>query len=170
MHPLSSVFTFFFCNRVKATQSYTDAIKQICSVNSVESFFEAYQHLKRPSEFAQETNLFLFCHTEDGEPITPEWEHPANANGGRFIIRAGKDHVDFLWESLVFELVSGSIFDYAPNVTGISVSCRSREIVLNIWCSSVNDSISDELKPSIRELLSLPEETSIRFQQHNSNS
>ncbi|KAL0219769.1 hypothetical protein P9112_005422 [Eukaryota sp. TZLM1-RC] len=165
-HLLPCDFTFYFSKRTNQSDNYGELLKQLTTVDTVEMFHEVYQYLKRPSDFTMESNLFLFRCAKD-RPIKPEWEDEYNSAGGRLIFRVGKNYGDYLWETLLFETVSGNIFAYAPNVTGIAISCRTHEIVLSIWCATSEDTYIDALKTNLRQVLSLPEETSFRYQKHN---
>ena len=64
---------------------YEHSIKTICSVSTVEEFWETYDFLNRPNDLPTTTDYHFF---RDG--IKPTWEDPGNAKGGKWIIRLPK--------------------------------------------------------------------------------
>ena len=51
----------------------------VASFSTVQDFWSIYQHLKRPNQLEQGTQINLFV-----KGIKPEWEDPQNASGGRW--------------------------------------------------------------------------------------
>ncbi|KAL0211697.1 hypothetical protein RCL1_005323 [Eukaryota sp. TZLM3-RCL] len=158
-------FSFYVSKRTNHFKRYADSVQRICTVTTVNEFLTAYQFIKRPSQTNIETNFHFFRNSNLG-PVKPEWEDPANASGGRLILRAGKDHADFLWETLLFELASGRMFEYAPNVTGIVISCRASEVVISIWCASQDEAMVNALRERIPQILFLPSDQCGHFQSY----
>ncbi|KAJ3092537.1 hypothetical protein HK102_006090 [Quaeritorhiza haematococci] len=58
---------------------YNDAIKRIATVATIEEFWGAYNHLKRPFELPNISDYHVFK-----QGIRPIWED--NLNGGKWIV------------------------------------------------------------------------------------
>lgn len=61
---------------------YESSIRTIATVKTVESFWEIYNYLKRPSDLPTTTDYHFF---RNG--IKPTWEDAGNAKGGKWIVR-----------------------------------------------------------------------------------
>ncbi len=101
------------------------------------------------------------------EGIKPVWEDPANAAGGKWIIRLKKGLVNRLWEHLALAVVTGV---FGREVCGVVVSVRYQEDILSVW----NRSASEEddkaaLKETIKRALGLPESLQMEYKAHDAS-
>jgi len=110
---------------------YSDAMKKTVTFATVKEFWACWNHLPQPSvlldnkKFVRDSNgsqsvidsLMIFR-----EGVAPEWEHPANANGGHFQLalkpQVGSGIIDELWNNIVLGMISGSI-QPADMLTGV---------------------------------------------------
>jgi translation initiation factor 4E len=119
-------------------RDYEEGIKRIGAVSSVESFWRTLTHLAPPSALLPTTDYLLF-HAGVRRPV---WEDPANARGGKWILRLRKGVADRLWEDLLLA-VAGDQFadgelaaraeDGWPEICGASISVRLNEDIISLW-------------------------------------
>ena len=86
-----------------------------------------YIHVKRPSQLARDTNLYLF---RDRANCAPMWE--AFPNGGCWILKIKKkaNVLGKMWQDLVLAAV-GEAFEQ-QDVVGIAMAIRSKEDMLSV--------------------------------------
>ncbi|KAI3617258.1 hypothetical protein CBS9595_003167 [Malassezia furfur] len=123
----------------QACDQYESKLKCIGHFTTLESFFDTFATLHRPSQLGRNTNYHLFK-----AGIKPMWEDPANANGGRWILtlreqahtaggRAAHEALlDRSWMWLVFGLI-GEHFDEHDQVTGAVCSLRAKGDRIALW-------------------------------------
>ena len=63
-------------------------MKQFSTFQSIEHFWNIYNHMIRPNDIKTTTDYHLF---KDG--IKPTWEDPQNKNGGKWMVRLKKGFV-----------------------------------------------------------------------------
>ena len=63
-------------------------MKQFSTFQSIEHFWNIYNHMIRPNYIKTTTDYHLF---KDG--IKPTWEDPQNKNGGKWMVRLKKGFV-----------------------------------------------------------------------------
>lgn len=122
-----------------SSDQYESKLKCIGHFTTLESFFDTFATLHRPSQLGRNTNYHLFK-----AGIKPMWEDPANANGGRWILtlreqahtaggRAAHEALlDRSWMWLVFGLI-GEHFDEHDQVTGAVCSLRAKGDRIALW-------------------------------------
>ena len=97
---LPSNWTFWYMIRhsrgaVQAA-NYETNIHPIATITTAEEFWSIYGHLKRVGELPTNSDYQLFR-----AGVKPAWEDPANAHGGKWIVRLRKGVANRLWEHLV---------------------------------------------------------------------
>ena len=134
-HPLSSSFTFSYLDKHSITHqlSYSDSIKPLGHFTTLESFYPLYTHLHRPSALPHSLTLHLFR-----SHIDPTWEHPANARGGKCMLRLRKHATDRCWEECVLALV-GDSFGLGEEVCGLVLSMKAGEDMVSVWNRNAED-------------------------------
>ena len=77
--PLERQYTFWVF--IKSSNRAADdwKPKPIASFKTVQEFWSVYQHIKRPNELEQGTQINMFV-----KGIQPAWEDVQNAKGGRW--------------------------------------------------------------------------------------
>jgi translation initiation factor 4E len=102
--------------------SYGDATRQLVNFDTAKDFWACWNHLPQPSELLDGKK---FTREKDGQKIVvdslmifrkgiqPEWEDPANKQGGHFEIKLkpalGAGVMDELWNNIVLGMVTGAI-------------------------------------------------------------
>mmetsp|Transcript_38879 Transcript_38879/g.44378 ORF Transcript_38879/g.44378 Transcript_38879/m.44378 type:complete len:169 (+) Transcript_38879:427-933(+) len=140
-------------------------MKALCEFNSVESFWQYFNHLPKPSEVffdgecrkkvgpegktVEEYSLFK-------KGIEPEWGDPENVKGGEWFCRQffESDVLDLYWQNLVMALVGETIDDSLDNtgnsyVNGVRVVDKGKGypmFKLEIWVSTRDSDLKDRIR------------------------
>mmetsp|Transcript_17039 Transcript_17039/g.27673 ORF Transcript_17039/g.27673 Transcript_17039/m.27673 type:complete len:255 (+) Transcript_17039:67-831(+) len=132
---------------------YENSIKPINTVRTVEEFWATYNYLKRPNDLSSTTDYHFF---RDG--IKPTWEDPANAKGGKWIVRLPKGLASRYWEEVVLAMIGGQ-FAGVPDgeICGLVISIRFSEDILGVWNKTANDrDMVERIRETIKKVLQLP--------------
>lgn len=132
---------------------YENSIKPINTVHTVEEFWATYNYLRRPNDLSSTTDYHCFR-----EGVKPTWEDPANAKGGKWIVRLPKGLASRYWEEVVLALIGGQ-FPGVPEgeITGLVISIRYSEDILGIWNGNAADrDMVERLRDAIKKVLQLP--------------
>ena len=139
---------------------YKNATKQIHSFDTVESFWATFEHTPQPSTFVQGervsvddelvTSLMFF---RDG--VAPEWEDPANAEGGHFQFQwrpnsLAPEQLDEYWNNLILGIVGDTIeaegeFSHNRIIQGVRFVDKLRApgkqagVRIEVWFSKTSD-------------------------------
>lgn len=137
-----------------AANPYENSIKAITTVHTVEEFWSTYNYLKRPNELGSGTTDY-HCFREG---VKPTWEDPANAKGGKWIVRLPKGLASRYWEEVVLALMGGQFVGIPEGeITGLVISIRYSEDILGIWNRNAGDpEMVDRLRDAIKKVLQLP--------------
>ncbi|RHY26164.1 hypothetical protein DYB32_007840 [Aphanomyces invadans] len=116
------------------SSTYQSNLQKIANFNTVEDFWRHYIHVKRPSQLAKDTNLYLF---RDQPNCAPMWE--AFPNGGCWILKIKKkaNVLGKMWQDLLFAVI-GEAFE-TLNVVGIAMALRSKEDMISVWNADNSD-------------------------------
>ncbi|XP_047520935.1 eukaryotic translation initiation factor 4E1-like [Pieris napi] len=102
----------------------------VCAADfgTVEDFWSIIHHIKRPSEMKSGQDYLIFK-----KGIQPKWEHPANENGGRWIINVEKNlsRLDEVWLLLLLLMV-GENLPHGDIICGAVVNIRSK-CKIGLW-------------------------------------
>jgi len=100
--------------------------------------------------------------------VKPVWEDPANAHGGKWMVRLRKGLATRLWEHLLLALLASDQFGLGDEICGAVLSIRSHEDILSIWNRSAGD---EQAKGKIREVmrraLMVPGTTVFEYKAHD---
>jgi len=145
------------------SQNYSDALHMVASLSTEHDFLlqEAFSCLPRPSYFlknamedeqvrkhrVRSSALMIFR-----VGVLPEWEHPANANGGHFEVQmkpsVGGEQMDIYWGNLVRGVVGGTI-EPSSMITGVRLvdKCagpkRAQKVRIELWFSEYEEESND---------------------------
>lgn len=109
-----------------------DSVIKMCVVSSVEEFVALLNTLKPASWQAEGLSYFFFK-----EGVKPEWEDPANLDGGAFKILTERPFVQGRWDDLLSEMVVGG-FERDELLCGASVSIRPKNgDRFEVWTKAV---------------------------------
>lgn len=143
VHPMEHVWTLYYdCQRfhgMASSDQYEATLKRIGQFSTLESFFDTFATLHRPSHLEKNANYHIFK-----DDVKPMWEDPANANGGRWVLTlrdttqspiGAAMHEAVLnrsWLWLVLGLI-GEDFDPDNLVTGAVCSIRGKGDRITLW-------------------------------------
>lgn len=167
-HVLQNKYTFWFrYDSGKGStnaSNYNQSIKRILDFQSVERFWNIYDHLKRPSDF-KEVKAVEFHLFKDG--INPFWEDPNNKNGGKWMIRLRKGIAARYWEDILFAII-GEQFDVGNEVCGAVLSVRATEDIISVWNRSAdNIEAINKIRDTIRRVVRLPDLIPMEYKRHS---
>ena len=163
---LNSKLRFTWCFWVqtdvaeKEDSNYNEATKQVISFDTIESFWSTFSNISQPSVvFGGEkvymrndvvTAMMLF---KDG--VRPEWEDPANSEGGHFQFHwkpngTAPAQLDEYWNNLVLAMIGDTIEgegEFAPHpivqgirfVDKLSAPGKQAGVRIEVWFSKPVD-------------------------------
>ncbi|XP_062521718.1 eukaryotic translation initiation factor 4E type 2-like [Corticium candelabrum] len=168
-HPLQYHYCFWFSRRGpgakgSAPANYEQNMKVIGTFGSVEQFWAHYVHMARPAELSGHCDFHLFK-----EGIKPLWEHDANKNGGKWMIRLRKGLASRFWEYLILAIL-GEQFMVGDELCGAVVSVRFQEDIISVWNRSAdNKAVTERIRDTMMRVLNLPPNTVIEYKCHNAS-
>lgn len=127
-HGLKSTWIVWYRPPTPKYSDYEKSTVPLASINSVESFWAVYSHLKRPSLLPTVSDYHIFK-----KGIRPVWEDEANKRGGKWIVRFKKGVSDRYWEDLLLAMVGDQFAEAGDEVCGAVLSVRGGEDVLSVW-------------------------------------
>ena len=163
MTTLQHKYTFWFMRRggKDTPEDYKTGIKKIATFSTVEQFWNVYDHIAKPSVTPSTTDYHLF---RDG--ITPTWEDPQNATGGKWIVRLRKGLTSHYWEELVLAII-GEQFDVGDEICGAVLSLRHSEDIISLWNRSGDSvEVNNKIRDHCRRLLNLPSFIPMEYKPH----
>ncbi|KAG8529771.1 uncharacterized protein KY384_005252 [Bacidia gigantensis] len=146
-------------------QDYEKSTIPIAHFSSVEAFWTAYSHLKRPSSLPSVSDYHIFK-----KGVRPVWEDEENKKGGKWIVRLKKGVADRYWEDLLLAVVGDQFAEAGEEVCGAVLSIRSGEDVLSVWTridGGRNIKIRSDYSETIKRLLAFPPDTAIVWKSHD---
>eukprot|EP00639_Heterosigma_akashiwo_P000253 CAMPEP_0194584392 /NCGR_PEP_ID=MMETSP0292-20121207/17012_1 /TAXON_ID=39354 /ORGANISM="Heterosigma akashiwo, Strain CCMP2393" /LENGTH=230 /DNA_ID=CAMNT_0039439405 /DNA_START=43 /DNA_END=731 /DNA_ORIENTATION=+ len=162
--PIQNRYSFWFMRRSKeklSDVSYEKNIKHLGSFQTVEQFWRIYNHIIRPEQLNVVTDYHLF---KDG--ISPTWEDPANARGGKWMVRLRKGLAGRLWEELVLAVI-GEQFDVGAEVCGAVLSARFAEDIISLWNRNADNlEATAKIRDTLRRLFRLPAFVQLEYKRH----
>lgn len=109
------------------SDKWTKEVQPLGSFDTVRGFWRLYSHILRPNDVKESVDLFLFKHG-----IKPMWEDPANAKGGRWVVRLKKGLASHYWESLILAII-GEQFDVGNEICGAAVNISPQRDSIAVW-------------------------------------
>lgn len=145
---------------------YESSIRTITTVSTVESFWETYNFLKRPSNLPATTDYHFFR-----SGIKPTWEDSGNAKGGKWIVRLPKGLASRYWEEIILALIGGQ-FPGVPDgeICGAVLSVRYAEDILGVWNRTAADrEMVERIRDAIKKFLQLPPQSHMEYKPHQNS-
>ncbi|KAJ3320209.1 Eukaryotic translation initiation factor 4E type 2 [Boothiomyces sp. JEL0866] len=147
-------------------QDYTNEIKKICTLNTVQDFWGVYTLLKRPGELSNISDYHFFK-----KDIRPIWED--NLTGGKWIIRLKKGIASRYWEDLLMAIL-GDQFDVGDEICGAVISIRQNEDILSLWNKTADDGRTNmrirflvaNIRDTMKRVLDLPPNCVLEYKNH----
>ncbi|KAG0181364.1 eukaryotic translation initiation factor 4E [Apophysomyces sp. BC1034] len=166
-HPLHNQWTLWFDNPGKKanSQSWSQNLKEIVTVDTVEDFWGVYNNIVKVNHLDTSSNYHLFK-----KGVRPEWEDPANAEGGKFSIqfprnRTGEAINDY-WLYLLLAMI-GEQFSQENEMCGAVVSVRKVFFRVAVWIRSAqNKEAIESIGQQLKEFLTVPNNITIEFTPH----
>ncbi|KAG0322442.1 Eukaryotic translation initiation factor 4E type 3 [Dissophora globulifera] len=131
--PLRNEWVFwhdkFVANATPA--EYTENLREIADVNTVQSFWSVYNNITGPERLTLRCSLH-FIH----KGVKPLWEDPKNEHGGAWNFRTAKGDTAFVWRELLMALIGEQFEDTIAKddqIFGLSVSARWNSDIFQIW-------------------------------------
>ncbi|KAJ5562971.1 hypothetical protein N7461_001732 [Penicillium sp. DV-2018c] len=160
-HPLKSTWIVWYRPPTPKYSDYEKSTVPLASINSVESFWAVYSHLKRPSLLPTVSDYHIFK-----KGIRPVWEDEANRRGGKWIVRFKKGVSDRYWEDLLLAMVGDQFAEAGDEVCGAVLSVRGGEDVLSVW-TRIDGGRNIKIRETIKRLLAFPADTNIIWKSHD---
>ncbi|KAI9294658.1 eukaryotic translation initiation factor 4E [Neoconidiobolus thromboides FSU 785] len=157
-HPLQNAWSFWYDSpsKKKSLASWSQNLKKIITVDTVEDFWGVFNNISKASELANGANYHLFR-----EGVKPEWEDKANSQGGKWVFQAkkGKYDMDNLWLYTLLACI-GEAFDINDELNGVIFSARRELYRISIWTRNCdNQDLVTELGHKFKEVLGIKSET-----------
>ncbi|KAI1661219.1 translation initiation factor eIF4e [Daldinia decipiens] len=165
-HPLRDTWVFWYRPPITKANGYIEYDKTLhamMSVKTVEEFWLAYSHLKRPSSLPTVSDYHFFK-----KGIRPIWEDDENKLGGKWVLRLKKGVADRYYEDLLMACVGDQFGDEADELCGVVLSMRNGEDVLSIWTRSTGQKVL-KIRETMRRVLNCPLDTRIEFKSHDAS-
>ncbi|KAK4137479.1 IF4E-domain-containing protein [Trichocladium antarcticum] len=165
-HPLRNSWVFWFrppISKANGFIEYEKTLHPIATAETVEDFFKAYRHLKRPSTLPLVSDYHLFK-----KGIRPIWEDEENKQGGKWVVRLRKGAADRYWEDLLLAIIGEQFGEASDEVCGIVLSVRNGEDILSIWARSSGQRVL-KIRETMRRVLSFPPDTKLEWKSHDSS-
>ncbi|KAG0365682.1 translation initiation factor eIF 4e-like domain-containing protein [Gamsiella multidivaricata] len=131
--PLKNEWVFwhdkFVANATPA--EYTENLREIADVNTVQSFWSVYNNITGPERLSLRCSLH-FIH----KGVKPLWEDPKNEHGGAWNFRTAKGDTAYVWRELLMALIGEQFEDTIAKddqIFGLSVSARWSSDIFQIW-------------------------------------
>ncbi|ORZ01250.1 translation initiation factor eIF 4e-like domain-containing protein [Syncephalastrum racemosum] len=169
-HPLHNSWTLWFDNPGKkaSVSSWSQNLKEIVTLETVEDFWGVYNNIAKVNHLDTNSNYHFFK-----KGIRPEWEDPANTNGGKFSIQFPRartgDKINEYWLNLLLAMI-GEQFEHEHEVCGAVISVRKVFFRVAMWIrSSERNEKIEKLGYQIKEFLTIPPNTQLEFTPHGEN-
>ena len=151
--------------KILAKEKYESQVKKIAEFDTIEDFWDIFQHLRKPDSCRPGIEFFMF----KGD-IKPLWEDENNKNGGRFSIKLAQGYTTIIWEEMIFTLIGGILpKEIKDEINGIVVTSKKEFNTLQIWFKTFDSKITKEIEKCIREILVIPDEVKLEPKQFNVN-
>ncbi|ESP01001.1 hypothetical protein LOTGIDRAFT_140053 [Lottia gigantea] len=133
--PLNTSWTFWLDKTIRGTTAaeYEASLRKLYTVNTVEGFWSVYNNIPAPSIINTRYSYHLMRHQ-----IRPVWEDEANSSGGNWRLKCHKFNTVQVWKELLLAAIGEKLSECmaeGDEITGISVSLRDRDDIIQIWNS-----------------------------------
>ncbi|KAF1741598.1 hypothetical protein MXB_5653 [Myxobolus squamalis] len=134
-HPLQDQWMFWF-NKLSKDSEFEAQLVKVHICKSVEEFWSVYKHIKHPNELRMKEDYSFFK-----VGVSPQWEDPANENGGRWVFsinnRMCDPNIDKLdiYLRLLLCLIGDSLGSDTDYINGVIVGQRRDCLRFNVWTS-----------------------------------
>ncbi|KAK2946871.1 putative Eukaryotic translation initiation factor NCBP [Blattamonas nauphoetae] len=135
-HPLARTFTLWYEKQEATDESWDNRVVKLCTISTVEQFWQMYSHLTRLHTHTRTETLSFF---EQG--IHPSWEDPRNQEGFKTALTFVNESLDYQLEQILLNLVGNSLMyrdrDQEINVSelinGVIIKIRKGSPSIEVW-------------------------------------
>ncbi|KAK3714837.1 hypothetical protein LTR37_007572 [Vermiconidia calcicola] len=159
--PLKNAWVIHYRPPTSKNSDYEKSMKPLCRIDTAQSFWTVYAHLRHPSALPTVSDYHFFK-----EGIRPVWEDEENKHGGKWIMRLKKGVADRYWEDLLLAMIGDQFAEASEEVCGAVVSVRSGEDVFSIWTKN-DGGRNVKIRETIKRVLSLPPDTNLQWRSHD---
>jgi len=172
-HPLEYEWTLWYDRRQDASkrlpgekETYESNLRPIGTFSTVESFWQYYNHILKPSQLENNANYHLFK-----KGIKPMWEDETNKNGGKWVItiKGNTDLLDKIWDDVVLSMIGETLETGNNEICGAVASKRRTGDKIAVWNRSKDESISTALGLRLRKILNLDNRIPFEYIMHESS-
>ena len=132
---------------------YAPQLTKIGTCFSIDTFWQIYQHLKKPNDF--NGDLFIFK-----EGTQPMWEDPNNMRGGKFSIYLQKESSSLLWDEVAISFCGG-VLPYYNEINGVAISTRKFHHSVQIWFRNYDNELVDAMRKELKSFFQIPREVNM---------
>eukprot|EP00831_Metopus_contortus_P046075 TRINITY_DN3697_c0_g2_i11.p1 TRINITY_DN3697_c0_g2~~TRINITY_DN3697_c0_g2_i11.p1 ORF type:complete len:242 (+),score=39.61 TRINITY_DN3697_c0_g2_i11:64-789(+) len=166
---IEDAWTFYYMFKEVAPQkrvSYFAGLKRIFTIDCIEDFWNVYNYMPPLYDLLPNTDYMFFK-----ADIRPEWEAPANKDGGKWVLTIeNKDqeglNMQDIWENLLLTMLGCTYTDY-EFVNGAVISLRERYFRFALWTrNSSNKDLQLRIGKQLREIAKIPPKIQICYQVH----
>jgi len=144
--------------------NWAASLRPLTTINTVEGFWRVINHVAPPSKLRVKNDYMLFR-----EGIKPQWEDPANKNGGSWKLlipsKYRTQQLDQTWLETLMPLIGESLAENGDLITGAYLQRRQKEDRVAIWTSTTDERVRD-IGQGFAAALSQTITTTINFNSH----
>jgi len=132
--PLNRSWTFYYLNN--QSKNWDERIKKIADFNTVQRFWQIYNHVKLPTHISVGCDLMIFQ-----SDIEPKWECPENRQGGRLVAEMTKEHrndcMSTNWLNTILGLIGEECaHENVARCVGVQFQSRKKMDKISMWVAS----------------------------------
>lgn len=167
LHPLNRRWKLWYNSPEDSNPKlveWFDNVHEIATIETIEDFWRVFNNLKCPSELSNGSNYYLFQ-----EGIQPQWEDPANKNGGKWIFEvSGGMDVDRQWLYMVLATI-GDTLEGCAQITGVTVGVKKgKKNKVAVWTRDRSEAdVNIKIATQMKKVLQLTNE--INYHSHDSS-
>lgn len=116
----------------RSAEDYGDSLAKICSVLTIQDFWGCFNNLPALQTLPMKSGVHFMK-----KGVKPLWEDLTNRRGGVWHFRLRKEDGAYVWREFLVAVLSDDSFDkVGSEVTGLSLTNRPSEYLVQIWTPS----------------------------------
>ena len=144
----------------KNKEEWEDRLEKIHTFNTAEAFWGVENNTRKSSDMINESgDYYLF----KGD-IMPEWEHPGNIGGGRWIINSDVSKIDELWIRVQLSLIGHMYDDHMRYICGAEMAVRGSRYKIAVWVANGDKEVLGKIG---REIKNFSMASALTFRWHD---
>jgi translation initiation factor 4E len=169
-HPLENTWVLWYdSKKTQKTDNWEDSLLQVQEMSTVEEFWAAYNHIKRPAALELGANYHFFK-----KGIKPMWEDEHNKKGGKWIVAVMQkeelSRLDEFWQHLLLSLIGETLDEdiEGDQVCGCVLGKRRNMAKIAVW---IRDKAHEDqilrLGKKLKDVLQLDTTSTLEFTPHD---